>query len=67
MRLWVKRGVEGEWEDTGMQPTTPGRAFDFRDIEQDDLYIFFIQAKDNAGLLSPEASNELVFGGGGSP
>ena len=64
VRLWFKKGYAGAWEDTGQRSTTPEGTFTFTDVTGDDAYFFFLQAEDNAGHLSAEPTDELVFGGG---
>jgi hypothetical protein len=64
VRLWLKKGYEGVWQDTGQRSTTPDGSFTFDAVTGDDAYFFFLQAEDNAGHVSPEPTDELVFGGG---
>jgi len=63
VRLWFKKGYAGAWQDTGQTSTTPDGSFTF-EITGEDAYFFFLQAEDNAGLVSAEPSDALVFGGG---
>lgn len=62
VRLWAKKGYAGAWQDTGLRQTTPEGSFDFGQVAGDDVYFFFLQAVDNAGLASPQPSDSLVFG-----
>lgn len=64
VRLWYKKGYAGAWEDTGQRSTTPEGTFTFTDVTGDDAYFFYLQAEDNAGHVSAEPTDELVFGGG---
>ncbi len=62
LRLWTKKGFEGAWVDTGQRLMTPTGTFQYNPIVADDVYFFFVQAEDNAGLTSEEPSDALVFG-----
>ena len=63
VHLWVRQGTDGEWLDTGEIAEGDEGVFYFDDAPADDNYYFYIQAEDNAGLLSPsplEAKEDML-------
>jgi hypothetical protein len=64
VRLWFKKGYGGVWRDSGLRSTGADGSFSFNQMSGDDAYFFFVQAEDNAGLVSSAPSDALVFGGG---
>ncbi len=64
VRLWFKKGYGGVWRDSGLRSTGSEGSFSFNQMSGDDAYFFFLQAEDNAGLVSAAPSDALVFGGG---
>lgn len=52
VRLWVKVGEGGTWQDTGKTATTASGTFEYQP-SGDNKYFFFLQAEDNAGNVSP--------------
>jgi hypothetical protein len=61
VRLWVKRGFDGEWTNTGETATETEGSIDYPEATEEDVYHFFLQAVDNAGNESPAPTDEAVF------
>lgn len=65
VRLWVKKGKQGAWENTGLKcETAPLGSFSYTGVAQEGPYYFFLQAVDKAGTVSAEPTDQLVFSGG---
>jgi endo-1,4-beta-xylanase len=60
VRIWVKRGVDGEWEDTGLVLTAESGQVEFDAIQEEGDYFFVIQVTDRAGLQSPTPSDSMI-------
>jgi hypothetical protein len=60
VRIWVKQGVNGDWEDTGLVLTEEEGTIEYDAIEEDDAYFFAIQVTDQAGLQSPVPTDALI-------
>lgn len=60
--IWVKKGLSGVWEDTGMTLSGMEGSFQYSELPEDDTYYFYLQVEDKAGLKSPVPTDELVFG-----
>jgi hypothetical protein len=60
VRIWVKQGPDGEWEDTGLVLTEAEGAIEYDAMDQDDHYYFAIQVTDLAGLQSAEPSDDMI-------
>ncbi|MFP4192036.1 MAG: hypothetical protein ACLFU6_08200, partial [Candidatus Hydrogenedentota bacterium] len=61
VRLWAKKVNGGDWEDTGLAETGESGVFEY-EPEEEGRFTFFLQAEDNAGHVSPEPTDERVFG-----
>ena len=62
VRLWIKKGQSGAWQDTGLRNTATAGKFDYTQATEDDAYFFFLQAVDQTGNLSKTPTDMLVFG-----
>jgi endoglucanase len=57
VRLWVKKGATGTWQDAGLPPaTTASGSFSYPVAGAEDTYYFALRAEDNASNLSPVPS-----------
>jgi len=61
VKLWVKMGTTGAWQNTGQTSTAASGTFQFQPTG-DNRYYFFLQAEDNAGNVSPEPTDGTVLG-----
>jgi hypothetical protein len=61
VKLWVKMGTTGAWQNTGQTSTGASGTFQFQPTG-DNRYYFFLQAEDNAGNVSPEPTDATVLG-----
>jgi hypothetical protein len=62
VQLWVKRGIDGIWEDTGLVKAETEGVFAFDTQAVEDTYFFYLQVEDNAGHTSDIPTDALVFG-----
>ncbi len=60
--IWAKKGLGGIWEVTGLTQSGTEGSFQYEELLEDDVYYFYLQVEDNAGLTSPVPTDELVFG-----
>lgn len=59
--IWVKKSAAGGWEDTGLVLNGTAGSFPYGDLPADGVYTFYLQVEDNAGLMSPPPSDDIVF------
>jgi hypothetical protein len=62
VRLWIKQGEAGEWQDTGLKATTSDGEFDYGPVSVEETYTFYLVSENNAGGKSADPTDEIVFG-----